>query len=447
MHKTLAAALAAGVASIASTAMPAHAPAAAIPIRHVVVLYQENHSFDNVLGTICAEIASGTIQGHAPCDGATTGRLPNGSTIPLAPASDQIPVVSHTVHSQLTAIDGGAMDGFGKIGGCNQTKQYRCYSEFDPSAIPNLAALAERFVVSDRTFELATTPSWAGHMVLASATLDGFEGDNPSNSAANMGWGCDSGLTAKWGSGANRQLVPSCVPDQQGRGPFEASPVPWVPTIFDRLAQAGLPWKIYGGVGGPGTGYGWTICPTFYDCLGSSQRASLVPAANVLADADAGTLPAFSIATPTLADSQHNTTSMLVGDNWIGQVVGAIMNGPDWSSTAIFIAYDDCGCFYDHVPPPQPTWGIRVPMVIVSPYARAGYTDSTDATYTSILAYTEHLFGLVPLGNADAGAYDYASAFDYAQPPLPPVGMVTSQISPEEQARLAADPPSDDDPT
>ena len=113
---------------------------------------------------------------------------------------------------------------------------------------------------------------------------------------------------------------------------------------------------------------------------------------------------------------------MLQGDNWIEQVVSAIMQGPDWGSTAVFITYDDCGCFYDHVSPPLGD-GPRVPMVIVSPYARAGFTDSTDATFASLLAYTEHTFDLQTLGADDINAYDFANSFDYAQAPLSPIPL------------------------
>ncbi len=442
--------VAAAVVTAVDGVGPAHAlraPTVAKPVKHVVVIYQENHSFDNLLGKLCAEIASGQITGHASCDGATTGRIANGTTIPLSRAADQVPSVSHTVGAQMAAIDGGNMDGFSTLGGCAGKAGYKCYSQFDPSGLPNLASLAEKFVISDRTFELATTPSWGGHMVLASATLDGFYGENPSSGTGGNGWGCDSGLTGKWWNGSSYKLVPTCIPDRNGHGPFEPSPVRYVPTIFDRLETARLTWKIYGGVGGPGSGYGWTICPTFYECLGSNQRANLLPAADVLPAARAGTLPAFSVVTPTSADSQHNNTSMAVGDNWIGSIVSAIMKGPDWASTAIFITYDDCGCFYDHVPPFAAGVGIRVPMVIVSPYAKPGYTDSNDATYASILAYTEHLFGLAPLTGADAQAYDYAGAFNYSQPPLEPVRMTATRISNRERAWLQHHRPPADDPT
>ena len=426
------------------------------PIRHVIIIYQENHSFDEVLGELCAEITSGAITGHAPCDGATSGTLSSGQMIPLASAPDIVPKVKHTVSKQTLAIDGGKMDAFDLLTGCDAASGYACYSQYDPltgpcgasgtqTCIPNLASLAERFAISDRTFEFSTTPSWGGHVVLASATLDGFKGDGPTQSTfttqTGPGWGCDSYKDARWWDGSKYVLEPSCIPNQAGNGPYRSSPVPYVPTIFDRLDAVGLSWKIYGGVGGPGDGWGWTICPTFYECLGSSQRNNLVDASSVVTDAAAGNLPNFSIVTPTESKSQHNTVSMAVGDNWIGQVVSAVENGPNWSSTAIFITYDDCGCFYDHVPPPQAGWGIRVPMVIVSPYVKAGSTDSTPATYSSMLAYTEHVFDLAPLGSADQNAYDYSDSFDYSQTPLAAATMVHTYVSAAERAYIAAHTP------
>src|SRR6185437_11093575 len=123
------------------------------PIQHVVIIDEENHSFDNVLGAICAQIDSGVITDHDACDGATSGRVADGSVIPLTQASDLVPKVDHSVGGQQAAIDGGNMDKFSQLNGCDATTNYRCYSQFDPSQIPNVAALAERFVVSDRTFE------------------------------------------------------------------------------------------------------------------------------------------------------------------------------------------------------------------------------------------------------------------------------------------------------
>ncbi len=417
------------------------------PIQHVVVIYQENHSFDNVLGAFC--------QATVPprCDGATTGTLPDGTTIPLAQATDRIPVVDHTTAGQTTAIDGGKMDGFGLISDCTVDFGYRCYSQFQPDQIPNLTALASSFAVSDRTFELNAIPSFGSHLELVTTNLDGFTGDNTvpgTKHKKGPGWGCDSRRDAPWvdpNSGATIE-VPSCVPDQGGTGPYRPSPVQYVPTLMDHLDQAGVSWRFYvtNGKKGKSSGYNWAICPTFAECLYSSQVDNLVPTDQVLADAAGGTLPGFSIVLPNSATgrtSQHNLTSMAVGDNWIGQVVSAIENGPDWSSTPIFITYDDCGCFYDHVAPPDGL-GIRVPMVIVSPYAKPGFTDSSTASFASMLAFTEHTFGVVPLTSVDANAYDFSGSFDFDQKPLGPVRMVHTNVPAWEERWVAVHAEDDD---
>jgi phospholipase C len=420
---------------------------AGTPIQHVVYILQENHSFDNVLGVLCVQTAR--------CDGATSGHLYNGSTIPLAKATDVIPNVAHLGGDQVKAVNHGAMNGFSNLSGCTKTTSYRCYSQFQPSQVPNVTALATRFAVSDRTFEDDLVPSWAAHLEAVSSNLDGFTGglipSAGTKGTLGPGWGCDSGLDSAWKSPTGTvSKVPACVPAQDGFGPYRASPVQYVPTIMDRMDAAGVSWKLYVGLPngskqGNNSGYGWAICPTFGQCL-EKQKANMVASGQVITDAQAGNLPAVSLVMPNQTNSQHNGDSMAVGDNWIGSVVSAIENGPDWSTTAIFLTWDDCGCFYDHVAPP-PGLGIRVPMVIVSPYARAAYTDSGVASFASILAYIEHTFNLAPLATTDAGAYDYGSAFDYAQAPLAGVPMTATAISAAEQQQLRLVTPDPADPT
>jgi phospholipase C len=417
------------------------------PIQHVVIIYQENHSFDNVLGAFCLH------KEPVRCDGADTGLLPNGQQIALGGAADLVPAVDHGTSAQKAAIDGGKMDGFGRINGCTATVNYRCYTQFDPEQIPNLSALADAFVVSDRTFQMEAIPSFGAHLELASATLDGFVGSNPikgqERGPTGNGWGCDSGLDAKWVDPRTKRViaVPSCVPDKNGKGAYKKTPVSYVPTIMDRLEEAGLSWRFYAGNGaqGPRSGYIWAICPTFAECLNSSQSDNVVPEDVVLQDASSGNLPNFSIVLPNSATgetSQHNGTSMAFGDNYIGEVVSAIENGPNWDSTAIFITYDDCGCFYDHVPPPA-GMGIREPMVIVSPFAKPGFTDSNVATFASMLAFTEHTFGLAPLASADAAAYDYSNSFNFFQRPQGGVQMVYTRVPAWELRWIAQNPQID----
>jgi phospholipase C len=117
------------------------------------------------------------------------------------------------------------------------------------------------------------------------------------------------------------------------------------------------------------------------------------------------------------------------------------------AADGFFITYDDCGCFYDHVAPPSPELGIRVPMVVVSPFARRGFTDTNVASYATLLAFTEYVFGLQPLADADANAYAFLNSFDFGQLLLGPVPMVTSPVAADELAYIAAHPPPGDDDT
>ena len=292
-------------------------------------------------------------------------------------------------------------------------------------------------------------PSFGAHIEVVAADLGGFTGDPPKRTQDEPrgdGWGCDSHLDALWRSSLDARITfqPSCFPDYRldpsrypYGGPYRPTRVKPVPTIMDSMNRVGLSWKLY--TAAPGNGYLWAICPTFAKCFYSGLGHCQVPHSQVLDDARNGSLPNFSVALPTLRVSQHNRDSMRAGDNWIGQVVGAIERGPAWRSTAIFITYDDCGCFYDHVPPADGL-GIRTPMVIVSPWARAGTVDSTQASIASMLAFTEHNFGLPPLNEHDAMAYDYRNSFDFSQAPVAPVPMTRTKLSPRAR-EVARHPP------
>jgi phospholipase C len=326
--------------------------------------------------------------------------------------------------------------------------------------VPALTKLADRYVVSDRTFTMQDSPSWGGHVYVAAASQDNFTGDIPqqvSGVPAGPGWGCDSNRVQTWidpvTHAASQQ--PSCIPAPSGTldpqkypngGAFRSTPVESVPTIFDRLDATAQSWKLYTTV------YGWSICPNFGKCLYTQQRTHMTNTVNVLNDARLGRLPAYSVVLPSGpgATGQHAPSSMLVGDNWIGKVVDAIRTGPQWGSTAIFITYDDCGCFYDHVAPgtnPDGTrQGLRVPMLIVSPYTKVGYVDSQPATFASILRFAEESLGLDPLGVNDTGAYDFADSFNFAAPARRDVVRLKQARVPDSTVRFLARHPEILDP-
>ena len=437
-------------ALVAAVASPAVVPAAAAPspspIKHIVVILQENHSFDNLFGRWCYRTGR--------CRGAVTGRIRSGRVVPLREPSDRVAFVGHEGRAHRRSWHGGAMDGFNRVLGCRRPSHYACYVQYRFRDVPNLARLARQFVVGDRIYETDGVPSWGSHLELATGgTLDGFTGDNPTRTTGVLnGWGCDSGLDAPWRSSpiAPIEMQPSCVPDQSGAGPYRPSPVQWVPTIMDRLDAAGLSWKLYsllpsmGAQGYSSGGYGWAICPTFADCLYTGQNANNVPLFDVLQDAANGTLPQFSVVTPTSKLSQHNGYSMLNGDNYVGQVMSALMQGPEWGSTAVIITYDDYGGFYDHLRSPDGSAAIRLPFVIVSPWAKPAYTDDRYGTLSSIDAFVEHTFGLQPLTARDASAYDLHNAFDFTQAPQAAIPMTRTPVPKNVLRAIRRDPPPRD---
>jgi len=439
------------VSATVSLLMTPAAGASSSPIEHVVVIFVENRTFDNVFGALCAKrVASGD---SAPCDGATTGKLSNGTRIPLALAPDIQADIGHSVASHLKAlhyVDGMAMmDGFDKIRGCKAkgSPPYACYDQFDPqganaSSIANLTALANRFTISDRTFESSPSASFVSHLEIVSGTTNGFYGNNPRYMPVfdpppnTRGWGCQSNKDAEWISPSGLIFVPSCVPDQEGQGPYRTSPVAYVPTIFDRMDQAGMTYHVYIN----SINSVWSPCSYFWECYNSTQAEQTLDTSRFITDALSGDLPDVSFVIPKNVNSTHPPSSMQVGDSWIGQRISAVEDGPDWSSTAVFLTWDDFGGFYDHVPPPVQGMGLRVPMVIISPYAKPHFVDSTRATLASTLAFIEGNWGLLPLGPEDAGMYDFHNAFDYTQQPTPPVQMVNEPLPAWEVAHLASHP-------
>ncbi len=436
----------------AFAATPAATVQPVTPIKHVIFFDQENHSFDNALGVLCTKR-------KVRCDGVTVGKL-GAATIPLSHTSDIVPGIGHAVFDQSKAMDDGRMDRFDRVWNCAGANITLCYSQYRPSQVPNLSKLANAFGVSDRTFSQGPYASSMQHLtILSGGTTDGFVPDLV-RAGGGPGWGCDSGNRNLWRDPATGAYSYQrfCVPAPHGSAAAQAepvaiqmSPVPWVPTILDRLEAAGETWKIYTAARNQ-RDYQWATCPDFAECFYGPQRRHMVWTGQILTDAAQGTLPSFSLLLPaggvTGETAQHNADSMTVGDNWIGRVMTALQRGPEWSSTAVFLTYDDCGCFYDHVAPPRSSGlGMRVPMVVISPYVKPGSTDSHVASFASVIAFTEKVFGLPPLTTIDAHAYNYMSMFDWKQTPIAPVRMVRTPVPAASRSYLATHTADTDDPT
>ena len=386
---------------VLSLLVPWIALASASPIHHVVIVVMENHSFDSVFGTFPG------------ANGATFGNA-GGTMVPLNHLNDQPPSdYDHTRDGARIDIDGGKMDAFNRHN-CS-TAPYWCYGQYWQADIPNLWAYASTFALVDNAFSSAMTPSYANHQYLIAAQSGGAT-SNPNN--AGNAWGCDS----------NPQARTNVLPPPPAKTGTAVFPCFDYPVLADLLDQAGLSWKFYGPHPGE-PGYLFVSMDAIRHIRYGNDWANVVDWRTFQTDALSGDLPAVSWLQPDINDSQHPTLSMTRGENWIVTNLNAVMQGPDWGSTVIFITWDEWGGFYDHVPPPTIDYmgpSLRVPMIVISPYAKPGYITSKNPqipyyTFDSMLAYVEHNFGLGSLTQRDATAGDLRDTLNYTQKPLPPI--------------------------
>ena len=367
-------------------------------IEHIVFIVKENRTFDNYFGTFPG------------ADGATSGTISTGDVIPLGRAPDRTPRdISHSFQSAVTAIDGGAMDQFDLIPGGNVNGDYLAYTQYIEDDIPNYFAYARNFTLADAFFSSLTGPSFPNHLYTVGAQSGGAI-NNPANSQGM--WGCDSpanSLVQVMGEDGSITRVYPCFDFQ---------------TLADSLEAAGLSWKYYAPGQGQ-SGYIWSALDAINHIrLTSLWTQHVVPTSQFVQDALNGQLPAVSWVVVGSGMSEHPPASVCVGENWTVRQLNAIMQGPNWNSTAVFLTWDDFGGFYDHVPPPVVDnfgFGPRVPFLVISPYAKPGFISHTTYEFSSVLKFIEARFGLDPLTARDTAANDLTDSFDFTQDPLPPL--------------------------
>jgi len=370
-------------------------------IQHIVFIVKENHTFDNYFGTFPG------------ADGTTTGRLSNGQVVPLGHTPDPLLAdIDHTPQAAQTAYDHGKMDGFNKIPGAIQAGQDMAMTQYHQQDIPNYWAYASRFLLADHFFTPILGPSFPNHLVTIAGT------SNQAVANVHYGvpntWGCDSGPHAS----------------VQARKPLGTTyftyPCFGIPTVADELEAKGLSWRYYAPPPDQ-PGYIWNSFDAIRGVRLNAARwkAHIAPDTSFLTDVQRGILPAVSWLVTDPADSDHPPASVCQGENWTVRELNALMTSPLWQSTAVFLTWDDFGGFYDHVAPPQvDTWGygMRVPLLIISPYVKAGTVYHKQAQFGSVVRFIEQRFGLASLGNRDnPGTNDLMDAFNFSQRPLPPL--------------------------
>ncbi len=303
----------------------------------------------------------------------------------------------------MIVTDFGKMDAFDQLTGCTQNGTLMCLTQYTQSDIPNLWQYASTFVLADNYFSSLHGPSFPNHLFAIGAQAGGAS--NNTNPITNLGCAASSGTT---------------VVVIDGRGEI-STPAPCFdfPTLADSLQAAGLTWRAYN------TGSDFAAINHIRN---SSLWNNVVPIGQFAIDAAKGNLPAVSWIIPPGTQNEYPTNSVCDGENWTVNQLNALMQGPDWSSTAVFIAWDDFGGFYDHVAPPQVDeygLGPRVPALVISPYAKPAYITHVQYDHTSVLKFIESQFGLASLTARDAAAADFSDAFDFTQAPLPPLVLTT----------------------
>lgn len=369
-------------------------------IKHVVIIDKENRSFDSMFGR---------FPGAA---GATTGRLPNGRTVPLIHQPDHLLLdVDHGGNAATVAVNHGHMNGFTKLQGAIQNGKNEALSQFWPQDIPGYWSYASHFTLADHFFSTILGPSFPNHLVTVAATSNNVV-DNPINTSQ-QAWGCDAGAKA---------LVETIVP--KTRKPRYVKPCFTLPTLPVALSRAGVSWKYYSPPQFQ-SGYIWNALDAIRNVRYSPLWASnVVDTSKFTQDASSGALPQVSWVVTSQAQSDHPPYSICVGENWTQSVINSIMQGPDWSSTVIVLTWDDFGGFYDHVDPPHRGalgFGPRVPAIIISPYSRAHTVDHSVYDFNSITKFIEQRFNLTPINLADGSDSSIVNSLDLAQQPLKPL--------------------------
>jgi phospholipase C len=422
----VAAAFGAGCSQAAGSSTPQVIPAPAsaktanqVPIgnyiAHVVVIIQENRSFENFFA------------GWPGADAPTYGWYKSCKTckpfkVKLHATTFKGYDLVHSYQAAVADYDGGKMDGFGlPLLGNGKISAFRPYAYVGHALIEPYLTMASQYTLADHMFPTELGASFTAHLDLVAGTTNISQThalvDQPSESP----WGCDAPPgTWTWTVDLRRNIKPN--------GPFPC--LAHFQTMADLLNTANISWKYYQPPveGAQGS---WSAFDAIRDiregASWSTGVLSATPQTIVLTDPANGALPSVAWVTPDFHDSDHLDSQSDTGPSWVTAVVNAIGESPYWNSTAIILLWDDWGGWYDNVSPPQKDFrglGIRVPCIIISPYARKGYVDHTQYEYGSILKFIEETFNLPPLGPTSHGYTDtransLVDAFDFTQAPQP----------------------------
>jgi phospholipase C len=378
-------------------------------IKHVIIVMQENRSFDSYFGTFPG------ADGIPMKDGVPTVCVPNpagGCTQPYHDSADRNGGGPHGETNAVADVNRGKMNGFivqrdaakstcaiPDDPACKLTGHADVMGYHTAAEIPNYWAYARNFALNDHMFEPVKSWSLPDHLYIVS----GWSARCKNRSAMS----CVNNVVGPYGIKKFSNAVHQELAAGKANIDLAWTDITWL------LYAEHVSWASYVESGTepdcendseetcapvnqsantPGI---WNPLPLFGDVQADHQLGNIKDLSTFYADAKAGRLPAVSWVTPSGADSEHPPASVHAGQAHVTSVINAAMRSPDWSSTAIFLAWDDWGGFYDHVIPPavdQNGYGLRVPALVISPYARHGYIDHQVLSSDAYLKFIEDDF-------------------------------------------------------
>jgi phospholipase C len=388
------------VASITPTAS-AIATDTRWPIKRAIYVMLENRSFDNIFGRFPG------------ANGSRTGVM-YGNEVPLLDCPQWLPGdLPHDRAAFLNDVNGGAYDGFGT----GQFGDPWAYTQFDEHTIPHYWTWANDYVLCDNFYASAAGPSYPNHFYFVAGQSGGVI-DNPENIETRTD---DEGNPFKsWGCDAVGKDVYVFVKDGEGNLSKHDTCFGFE-TVPQQLEGRGIGWAYYSASPGQ-PGYFWNalngIAGVFHTDLWRPER--IRPVDRLLKDIRTNRLPAVTWVTPRFELSDHPPESTCYAQDWVGEVVNAVMTSDGWESTALFLTWDEWGGFYDHVPPPRIDdvgLGFRVPMLVISPYAKKGYIDDTQGEFSTPLRFIADNWGLPYLTDRIALTHAFEHVFEFGGNP------------------------------
>jgi phospholipase C len=383
-------------------------------IKHIVIIIQENRTFDDIFHGF-------SEPSGAKADYATYGCDTSGNMHALVETPFENLFDANNYHADFIAdYDNGKNDGFytnnASITAANTAGNGLAYlpqTEVQPYFdLATSGALAERF------FHGITGPTYPSHLMFmgASTTYDGSPAHRVIGNPNDISAGCGDPITT--------DTVNVLDTDNPNAAPIFPC-YSGVNTIIDNIEAAGHTWHYYAFPQEIQAGLDLDAPASYKQIYSSPQFTTdnITPSELFLTDVTTGTLEDVTWVTPDNVDSDHPSESTAAGPAWVESVVDAVGESQFYSSTAIFVTWDDWGGFYDHVPPPQKYspygLGFRLPLIAISPYARQGQLIDTQLEPGSLIKFIEETFGLPSLGREDATSNSVDDMFDFSKAPAP----------------------------